>query len=266
MKRIHLFEFEDFAWFPRWLREGLTNYLAAMHELLRTDKLIAPLVMRALKTAKQAAIVDLCSGGGGPMLAVARELRTTLPHLKLTLTDLFPNREAVAAINGMNDAHTRYESAAVDAGDVGRSHEGVRTMICSLHHMRPPVARRILSDALQKRQPLCVFEVSDNAAPIWLWWLTIPVGILTTLVCTPLVRPLTAKQLFFTYIIPIFPLLIAWDGAISNMRTYTPDDMRELLDGLDSPDYDWEVGRLTKPRYPGTMLYLLGLPKKVSPH
>jgi hypothetical protein len=31
MKRMQLFEFEDFRWFPDFLRQCLTNYLVSFH-------------------------------------------------------------------------------------------------------------------------------------------------------------------------------------------------------------------------------------------
>lgn len=36
MKRIQLFEFEDFQWFPNFLRMCRTHYILTMHQLLST--------------------------------------------------------------------------------------------------------------------------------------------------------------------------------------------------------------------------------------
>ena len=66
--------------------------------------------------------------------------------------------------------------------------------------------------------------------PAWLWWLAMPVGLLGAFFITPRIKPLSATQLVFTYVIPILPLLIAWDGAVSNARTYSQDDLRQLAD------------------------------------
>jgi hypothetical protein len=51
------------------------------------------------------------------------------------------------------------------------------------------------------------------------------------------------------------------DGAVSNARTYTTGDLRELLRGLEAPDYQWEMETVRAPGAPGRMLYLLGLPR-----
>ena len=47
MKRMSLFEFEDFRWFPGSIRECLTLYIAAMHRMLGTERILAPLLARA---------------------------------------------------------------------------------------------------------------------------------------------------------------------------------------------------------------------------
>jgi hypothetical protein len=155
----------------------------------------------------------------------------------VTLTDLYPNTDAAARINAAGDAaQVRYHLSPVDAGRVPEALQGVRTMVCSFHHMPPPVARRILQDAFEKRQALCVLEVSDNSAPRWLWWTAIPVGVLMVLLLTLFIRPLRLRQVLLTYVLPVLSLLIAWDGAVSNARTYTEEDLRELLAGLEAPD------------------------------
>ena len=58
---------------------------------------------------------------------------------------------------------------------------------------------------------------------------------------------------------PVIPLCFAWDGAVSNARTYTLDDMDQLLAGLETEDYQWEKGRITGK---AKKLYLLGLPQQ----
>jgi len=73
-----------------------------------------------------------------------------------------------------------------------------------------------------------------------------------------MVRPMTWQQLVFTYIIPIIPICFGWDGAISNARTYTLNDLDELLSGIKSNNYEWEKGIIEGKT---NQIYLLGLPK-----
>ena len=263
MKRIHLFEFEDLPRFPDWIRRCMTAYLQSLHRTLGTASTIGPLVSRGLKVSNNR-VVDLCSGAGGPMIEVVERLRSQPEHsgLSLVLTDLYPNGEAAERISSSrNNNWIRYEMTPVDAAKVPSELGGLRTMICSLHHMRPEVAAKILQDAAEKKQSLLVFELSDNSLPLWLWWTSIPIGFLLSLVMTLRVRPLTTRQFVFTYCIPIIPLFLSWDAAVSNARTYTKADIQELLSQFKSIGFDWEIGTVKAPGLPMAMLYILGLPR-----
>jgi hypothetical protein len=262
MKRIELFEFEDHPRFPSWLRDLMTTYLVAFHRIFQTAPAVADLVRQALAVAPTKRVLDLCSGGGGPMPDVVRELRRDAEHrdVEVILSDLYPNASAARQVEALGDPKLRYEPTSVDATRVGTERAGVRTLIGSFHHLSPDAARAVLLDAAKARQPLVVFEVSDNGPPIWLWWTAIPASFLLTLFLTPFVRPLSFQMLFFTYFVPLLPLFIAWDGAASNARTYTPDDVRELLRGHEDPGYTWEVGARRVGRLPGKSMYVIGKP------
>ena len=260
MKRIHLFEFEDFSWFPSWLRKCMTRYIMVIHQLLESDQSLAKIISNILKHNKENRIIDLCSGSGGPMLSVHQKLthEYNFKDLKLTLSDLYPDPETVKIITEGHKGEIEYKKESINAANV--EGKGLRTMICSMHHMPPKIAFDILKDAHDKKVPICIFEISDNSFPIFLWWVSMIPAFLMTLLLTPRVKPLTWYQLFFTYIIPIIPLFIAWDGAVSNARTYTKEDLKELTTKLQSDDYNWDI-KLIKAKGPGNMICLTGTPK-----
>jgi hypothetical protein len=62
----------------------------------------------------------------------------------------------------------------------------------------------------------------------------------------------------FTYVVPLIPLFISWDGAVSNARTYTVKDMEELVAPLRAEGYRWEIGTLEGRG--GRRAWLLGVP------
>ena len=260
MKRIHLFELEDFAWFPHWLRACLTKLMVVMHQLVGSPDDLARLIGKCLLHSRKHAVVDLCSGGGGPMLQVFEQLKGQpgLADLQLTLTDLYPNQEVAAEVNSNQTPNLAYHLAAVDATEVPADFIGVRTLVGSFHHMPPETARRILRHAQASQQPICIYEMSDNGLPTALWWVSLPLIFLMSFFITPFARPLTWKQLVFTYLLPIIPICFAWDGAVSNARTYTLEDLDILLQGLETDHFTWEKGRITGR---AKKLYLLGLPK-----
>ena len=60
--------------------------------------------------------------------------------------------------------------------------------------------------------------------------------------------------------IPIMPLLVLWDGIASSLRTYSVEEMNELIDSLNNKEaFKWEVGIVKSG--PGKILYLLGMKK-----
>ncbi len=230
-----------------------------MHRLLGTTKDLADLVNKVIRYSPRPSIIDLCSGSGGAMLAVAETLKGEyqLKNLTLTLTDLYPNRDLATQINRQASSGIAYKTNSIDAANVPSDLIGVRTMVCSFHHMRPNTARNILINAKESRQPICIYEISDNSLPTLMWWVALPLNFIMAFLITPFVRPLTWKQIIFTYLLPIIPLFFAWDGAVSNVRTYTLKDLDVLLEGLYSDDYRWERGTITRK---GKKIYLLGFP------
>ena len=63
-------------------------------------------------------------------------------------------------------------------------------------------------------------------------------------VMVPFVRPLKASRLGFTYLIPLIPLLYAWDGTVSALRAYTPEELVALArQAPGAAGYRWEAGR-----------------------
>ena len=259
MKRIDIFEFEDFTWFPNGIRVCLTRLIVVMHKFLKSSDDLVPLIKRALEHSNNHTIVDLCSGSGGPMIEVFKILvrEQGINKIELILTDLYPNLEMAAKINSSGLQNLTYKTSPVDASNVNSELTGMRTLVGSFHHMKPDAARQILKNAQESKVPICIYEISDNGFPTFLWWMTIPIIFLMAFILTPFARPLNWKQIIFTYLIPVIPIFFAWDGAVSNVRTYTLEDLDFLLKGLESDEYRWEKGKISNK---ANKIYLLGIP------
>ena len=94
LRRFHLFELEDLAWFPRVLRDYATDYLQFIEHSLGLHRPVMPLLRDLLERTGSERIVDLCSGGSGPLLAVVRALRESGLEVRALLTDKYPNLDA----------------------------------------------------------------------------------------------------------------------------------------------------------------------------
>ncbi|WP_299115370.1 hypothetical protein [uncultured Winogradskyella sp.] len=266
MKRIQLFEFEDFSWFPSAIRTGMTNLLVVLQKMMGTSNIIATLILTTKQQHNFSKIIDLGSGSGGIMLDVIKQLnKNKTESLELVLTDLHPNPKLVERINSSKADTITYNKISVDATNLSDLPTGLKTMINSFHHMPPNIAKGILKSAQDNKQPLLIYEIGENTIPTLLWWILLPLSLVIlfvmALLMTPFVKPLSWKQLVFTYLIPIIPLCYAWDGQASIMRIYTFKDIEHLIRDFKNETYNWEIAKAKKANGKKAGYYILGLPQ-----
>ena len=254
MKRIHLFELADQPWFPRTLADGGTAYLHALQARAGVEAALVPLFRHALDRSGAVRIVDLCSGGGGPTPGVRARLAADGLDLPVVLTDLQPNGSSLAART--DEPSVSMYDTPVDARRVPDGLAGLRTICNAFHHFGTEDARRILSDAQQAGQPVLIIELSERT------WVNLTLGTLfiplMVALVMPLVRPVRAGWLLLTYLLPVLPWTIAWDGWVSHWRTYSLAEQTELIAPLHRPDWTWDMGQTRLG--PGHITWLLGHP------
>lgn len=192
--------------------------------------------------------------GGGPA-------RLTLslvddPSLRVTCTDLFPNRPALERARALSDGRLDWVPDPVDATEVPSDLRGARTLFNGFHHFEPAVARRILEDAVAARAPIGVFEFVGRQLHAIPGMGGVPFAVAALV---PFLRPFRWEWIPLTYLVPVLPLVVAWDGAVSCLRVYDPDELRDLVVGLDT--YDWDIGTFPLP-FPGHGTYLVGTPRE----
>ena len=253
MARIHLFEFEDLKWFPSFLRNYGTDFLQFLAYKTKMYQPIIPVIQKGIGESDSNQIVDLGSGGGGGLIWLNQELTKTNPDLKIVLTDYYPNVDAFEYTKEQAD-NFEYIKESVDARDVPVELTGLRTMFLSLHHFKPDDAKLILQNAVDSKNSIAIFEAQERSVLSFIAMFFSP---LTVLFTTPFIRPFKLKRILFTYIIPIVPLFVWWDGMVSSLRTYSVKEMQQLVDGLENKDsFDWEIKRIKSG--PGVILYLMG--------
>lgn len=263
MRRIHLFELEDLDWVPRPIRDGGTDLLDLAFDRLGFYRGVAHRLGDVLAETGAHEIVDLCSGGGGGTLQTWRALGEVRERVALVLTDRNPSEAGIARVEALGDPRVRYERERVDAMDGGGARRGVRTMSGALHHFRPEAVRALVGGIVARREPLVFFDVAASPqlrrAPVVVLPLAMALNMLmlfvASLALVPLARPFSAMRLVLTYLVPAIPCLVAWDGTVSALRAYTPDELLELARSAPGGDgYRWEAG------VEGRALYLSGVP------
>ncbi len=211
---------------------------------------MAPQLAELLRTAGTDRVVDLCSGSGGPWRTLLPALRAVHGRAEVVLTDLHPTPVQELPPG----AH--YRGTPVDATRLPEDLTGVRTLFEGLHHFPPEQARALLADAAARGVPFAAFELTQRSLPYLLVQLLLIVPLVWAF--TPLIRPWRWWRLVLTYLLPIIPLIILWDGVVSSLRTYAPADLEKLTAGLGTDGYRWTSGVL---RAQGMAItYLIGHP------
>ena len=258
MRRVQFIELHEEAWFPSFLRDEITDALQFGLNLLKAYAPIAPLIRRTLDSTGGRSIVDMCSGGGGPWLDLSRRLQGDAPaSLQILLTDKYPNLRAFQNIRAAFE-NIDFCPDPVDAMKVPPELKGVRTMFTSFHHFRPEEARAVLQNAVDASQSIAIFEITRRApstvGSMFLW-------ALMPLVFTPWIRPFRWTRLLCTYVVPLISLVLLFDGVVSCLRTYRPQELCEIIAKLTATEYQWELGE--HPGAPGEVpiTYLIGYPR-----
>lgn len=237
-RRLHLFEFLDLDWLPGWIRQALLEYLNfGLYRLWQPYRGVETILANWARKAGGDAVLDLGSGGGGHvdwLLRTSEKTGVSLPTF--VLSDLFPlpNLPSYIAIRARyGEDKVAFRESPVDACDPRERKIPLRSMFSIFHHLRPEQARRLLANACRTSDGIIIAEGVRRA----------PLAALLMAIQLPVfmfVMPFAAsnfsvRRLVFSAVVPVIPLMMAFDGAVSMLRAYTaseieslfPDDARE---------------------------------------
>ena len=256
MRRMHFIEIHDQTWFPLTARDAVTDTLQFLFNFAKLYAPIVPRLHNALVSARTHRLVDLCSGGGGPWLWMQRVFETSLHYpVEVCLTDKFPNRSAFERAKRLSVGQLEYFAEPVDVMHLPAELTGFRTMFTSFHHFRPAEARAILRDAADRQQGIGVFEIPHrNLLTIFLTFLVS----LVALLIVPFIRPFRWSRLLWTYLVPLVPIVLFFDGIVSCLRAYSLSELRELTQGISAPGYAWEIGEAKRGFFELPVTYCIG--------
>ncbi len=237
----------------------MLDFLRFMISRLSAYEPALPLLEDLLRRSGQPHITDLCSGAGGGIAGIREALSQRMGQpVHVTLSDLYPNVPSYEYLQAQSNGLIDFIPEPVDATAVPATVQGVRTIFSSFHHFRPRQAVAILQDAADKGAIIGIFEGSGKT------WLELLVFLLTfpilILLVTPFIRPLKLSRLFFTYILPLIPLGILWDGAVSLFRIYNPRMLQQLVAQVQAPGYTWRTGKVGSD-LGKQVIYLIGYPE-----
>jgi hypothetical protein len=258
--RLHLFEFEDQAWLPSVIRDGMTGILNIIEQKAKLYITIVPCLKNVLRELKCEKIVDLCSGSGGPWkYLIGRLADSETSSLEVFLSDKFPSFN-ILELDAFQASKLKFVPYPVDAINVPKELTGFRTIFGSFHHFRPKEAVGILQDVVKCREGIALFEMTQRN------WFSIMyilfLGSIAVLFFIPFVKPFRWLRLILTYLVPLIPFVFVFDGIVSCLRTYSLEDLQMMVKKIRGNNlYNWEIGVKKCERFPGGITYLIGYPK-----
>jgi hypothetical protein len=161
---------------------------------------------------------------------------TTVEPVQFVLTDLHPHVQnwAEAAARSPN---MHYESFPVDASAAPPSlinrHKRASKKIFRLfnlafHHFDDPLAKAILKNTVETSDGFAILELQDRSFSAFVSCCAFGLGIM---VLAPVYawKWRSPATLFFSWILPILPFVLVFDGWISSLRSRTPEEVEALL-------------------------------------
>jgi len=257
MKRLHLFEFEDFPWFPETLRNGITDYLSFVANKYDVYKPIIPIIQKGMKASGTKKIIDIASGGGGGVKLIQKHLKNDGLKINIVLTDLYPNLGAYEKLREESGGEITYVEETIDATEIPEHLNGFRMQLLSFHHFQPHMCKKILDNAVKNNVPIGIFELYERDLKNLISVILVPFYVLYL---TLLMRPVKPLTLLFTYLVPILPVIIFWDGMVSVLRSYTTGELLAMAPSIDGDGYIWEAGKVSGASG-DEITYLLGIPQ-----
>ena len=262
MPIARLIEIHEQPWFPQFLRDEFADSLQMILEVTDTYQPIASLLRKQLEECRSNRVVDLCSGAGGPWPSLVRdfEMHGATPP-EVLLTDKYPTTTKVQDVQSPTTNRIHFLRDSIDATRIPKYLRGFRTLFSSFHHLNPDEARSLLQDSVNKRQAIGVFEAPARHTLTLLALLLIPIA---AWLFVPYRRPFRWSRLLWTYLIPVIPFVLFFDGLISCLRAYSIGELHEMTSGLASSGYRWEIGEKAGGLLPLRITYLIGRPQSLT--
>ena len=262
MKRRQWIELEDQRWLPESVRNGVTDFLQFAVNRGDVYAGFIPKLLSAISKTQSPQIVDLCSGGGGPWASIIQSTPEENFSNQVLMTDYFPNLQALRSMQMRFPTRLSFVSSSVSALNVPANIPGFRTLFSSFHHFAPDQAKSIIQDAISKNQGIAIAESTQRHPLMLLYMLLTPALVWLS---TPFFKPFRWSRIFWTYVCPLIPFVVMFDGIVSCLRTYTPQELKTLVKDIPgSENFEWDIDIIKHGRLPVGVGYLIGLPKSTG--
>lgn len=254
-RRRHLIELHEQPWFPAVWRDLFRAGLGKAFVLFGLSREFSRALSRLLAVHRPSEVLDLCSGSGECSADAWRHARAPdeASACVLVLSDLYPDRQRWTRA----DPAARYIDAPLDARTLAADLPRTRMMLSALHHFRPDDLRELLRATASEAD---AFVAVDRSARNWREMLVtlFVVPFAAAFITAFMIRPFRPRNLLWGLIIPVIPLVALLDGIVSNLRSYTVEELQTLTRDV-ATTFTWEVGQTPGDRQVPPMTYIIGV-------
>ncbi len=240
LKRFQLFEFCDQPWLKGAWREAYLDGLNTTFKMFKFHEGLSIPFNAWLKKAKNNQILELCSGGGGPIdTLIKNSAQNSNKNLKITLSDLTPDLKAFETVKNKYPQNIDYIKTSTDATNTKDINANLIFMCSSFHHFSPDMAKKILLNASKNSNGIFIREILSRN----FFNMISSIFNLIPLMLTPFFSGrFTFFKCLITTILPIIPLMIIFDGIVSVFRTYTTEEIMAMMPDEMKMYWDWVSG------------------------
>ncbi|MDA3969823.1 MAG: hypothetical protein PF442_00565, partial [Desulfobulbaceae bacterium] len=249
LKNILTFEFNDSPRCPDFIRESILEVLGAS---IRDAGVYDRLAPRFIECCTEGGIREVLGIGAGSGESTAVFLDAVLqtvhtpPHIYIS--DLLPMVRVMAeTCNRYPDLMTPiHHPVDIRNPSVAPDHD-MRMVLSAFHHFDRELAATFLHDAREQKVAVFIAEPFTRSLkaflPLFLHGFTSLArnGIFST--------KMRLAKFIFTFLIPLIPLCLLWDGLVSMMRMYTEEEFMEMVAALPESDqsYQWQYEEVQVP-------------------
>lgn len=211
---------------PAVIRDGVTDFLAFFAVFSRLRRPAYEKLAALLRQTGRRTVVELCAGSGFSALHMQRFLdrRGLCGEVDVVITDIQKN----ANWPGITTASKgRVSVRREDARTALNGMDGVFAMFAALHHFSPEELASLVGTAAKRGVPAVFVDYFRRGRLIDL--LPLFTGPVLMYLTAPLIYPFSWKRLFWTWVIPVLPLVLFVDTAISLLRSYTIEELKCIV-------------------------------------